>query len=206
MKSFGERLRILLEEQNSSDTRLAKTSGVPRSTIRSYFDDPKRVPGADVLFKLASALNMSPSELWMGYNENNKWEDTPEKILERLRLAQPVSIPVFEHYPVYAGNAKDAPLEYVYRPRNTVKGANLEAYRVYGHCLDPEVKNGDIVIIDRSIEAAAGNIILCVVDDDLIIGRLNEESGEYFMKNTNFRINLKDCRAVAVVIEINRRV
>ena len=81
----------------------------------------------------------------------------------------------------------------------------LEAYRITGCCLEPHVHDGDIVIVDRDRTPQSGNVLLCLVDDRLLVGRLEYVTGKAWLKNNDESIRLDDCRASAVVIEVTRR-
>ncbi|WP_240608312.1 S24 family peptidase [Dehalogenimonas alkenigignens] len=129
---------------------------------------------------------------------------TPEEILERYRLAAPVSIPVYDHFTIHAGEGV-APLEYVYRAREKAAPANVEGFKVKGTCMEPDVPEDSIVIIDRDRHPVKGNIILCLHGDEVIIGRLVERNGKLVLKNGHGEHSLESCKAHAVVVEVTRR-
>lgn len=202
---FGDRLRWYLDTLHISENQLSIMSGVPRGTIRSYLDYPERVPGSDILFAIAKALDKDPAALWAGDEISSPAPDTPEQLLEKLQLAQPVSIPVYEHFAIHAPEVREGPFEYVYLPRSMAARKKLEAYRLIGHCLEPNIHDGDIVIVDRDRPPQQNNILLCLVGDRLIIGRLEYTTGVAWLRNNDESVQLDDCRSSAVVIMVTRQ-
>jgi transcriptional regulator with XRE-family HTH domain len=59
--TFGEKLQALREKAGLSQSELARESGVSVWTLRSY-EQGRRQPLWDVLFKLAAALGVSCEE------------------------------------------------------------------------------------------------------------------------------------------------
>ena len=205
--SFGEKLKEWRLAKYWSQYELAEKSGINRGTIASW-EKGRSIPKGDSLIKLAHALGIPIEELYAaaGYTGIEvPMPDTHEQLLEKLRLAQPVSIPVYDRFPIHAGEVHEAPFEYVYLPKSMAARKNLEAYRISGYCLAPHVHDGDIVIVDRERSPEAGNILLCLVDDRLVVGWLEYTTGEARLRNNDESVKLVDCRAVAVVIEVTRR-
>ncbi|MBY9021812.1 MAG: hypothetical protein KGD67_12210, partial [Candidatus Lokiarchaeota archaeon] len=90
--------------------------------------------------------------------------ETPEEILDKLKLATPQSIPVYpwEAFPFHAGLGYE-PTEYIYRARPKMASKNIEAYIVHGKCLEPKVTDGDIIIVDREGTIDNGDIVACLM-------------------------------------------
>jgi len=209
--ALGARIKQLLAERGWSHHMLALRTGIPRPTITAIANDTRKA-SAESFVRLARAFGVPVEELHeaAGYGvaaaRGRRRQETPEEILERLRMAQPVTIPVYERFPAPIGMTRETPAEYIYRPRSEVAGAGIEAYRADGWSLEPDIRNGDIVIVDRDRTADVGDVLLGMTDDGLVVGRLQMVGGEGVLENSNLRVKLKDCRTTAVVIEVNRRV
>lgn len=57
-KTIGQKLRQVIRDRGLKQTWVADTAGMPYSTLQSILDD-KRVPSADNVAKVASALGIS---------------------------------------------------------------------------------------------------------------------------------------------------
>jgi len=66
---FGEQLRSSREKNNLSAEQLAKKCGVSRSYI-TLIEGGKRTPGAKILPKIASALNLKTNTVLNWYLED----------------------------------------------------------------------------------------------------------------------------------------
>ena len=207
-QTLGEKLRELREVRGWSQAQLAMKSGITRSHISLIELGRLANPRADVLLKLARALNIPIEELYQaaGYEVGAVGErrvETPEEILERLRVAQPISVPVYGEF--HWGTVHDEPVEYVYRARIREAGKNLEGYVVRGDCMAPKIEPGDIVIVDRDRAPEPGNVIICVVHSQIIVGRLKMVKDEVWVANNKEQVKLEECQAAAVVIEVVKR-
>jgi len=210
MATFGEKLKIIRENKGITPSELARRAGIPRTTLAAYERRSSDRPSAVIMAKLADALGFTIEDFYIevGYikPKSHRRPETPEDILERLKLAQPVSIPVYRDVMIRAGQVHEAPVEYIYRAKGKVAGHNIEAYIVHGHCMEPEINNGDIVVVDRDKQVESGKIILCVSDGDMYLGRLKKIKDEYWLVNGHGQLKLEESQAAAVVIEVIKRV
>lgn len=76
IENFSYRLSVLLEENNLSQTKLAKKIGTSNVTICRYLNG-ERIPRLDVITKMASVFNVSLDYL-LGLSKNRKSEGTSE--------------------------------------------------------------------------------------------------------------------------------
>lgn len=208
VQTLGSTLRKFREERGWSQAQLAMKAGVPRSNISLIELGRLANPRADVLLNLAKALNIRVEELYQaaGYIKEAKVErrmETAEEILEKLKVAQPISVPVYGEF--HWGTVHDEPLEYVYRARIREAGKNLEGYVVRGDCMAPKIESGDIVIVNRDRAPEPGNIVICVTRGQIRVGRLKVIKNETWVENNKEQVKLEECQAAAVVIEVVKR-
>ena len=209
VQTLGSTLRKFREERGWSQAQLAMKAGVPRSNISLIELGRLANPRADALLKLARAFNRPDvEELYQaaGYEVGVKGErrvETPEEILEKLKVAQPISVPVYGEF--HWGTVHDEPVEYVYRARIREAGKNLEGYVVRGDCMAPKIEPGDIVIVNRDRAPEPGNVVICVTHGQIIVGRLKVVKSEIWVENNKEQIKLEECQAAAVVIEVVKR-
>lgn len=198
-EAIYKRLDKLMREKRISQSELARMSGVDRSNINQILKG-KTIPKVATVAALAQALGIKASVL-MG--ETELIEDA-EQILERLRLASPMSVPVVRDFPMPAGEAAE-PLDYVYLSRTRASRKALEAYIVRGTCLSPSIEDKDVIIIDRERQIDVGDIVACLYNGELHLGRLKKIADELYIENSHGRIKLTDCPVAAPVIEVVRR-
>jgi len=205
---LGLKIKQLRQERGWSQAQLALKSGLSRSHISLIELRKFSHPRTDVLMKLARVFNIPVEELYQaaGYEVEAKIErraETPEEILEKLRVAQPISVPVYGEF--HWGTVHDEPVEYVYRAKIREAGKNLEGYVVRGDCMAPKIEPGDIVIVDRDRSPEPGNVVICITRGRIVVGRLKVVENEVWMENNKEQVKLEECQAAAVVIEVVKR-
>ncbi|AOV99520.1 transcriptional regulator [Dehalococcoides mccartyi] len=71
--------------------------------------------------------------------------------------------------------------------------------------MEPKIENGDIVVVDRDMVPEVGDIVLCLIDDELRVAKIIEQNGECILKNGQGTHSVKECQAIAVIIEVTKR-
>lgn len=189
-----------------SQSELARKAGLTPSYISRLESGSYKDIKRDAFQRLGLALDLSPTKLSeiISGRKPISYGETPEQILDRLKLAQPVSIPVYTEYPFHAGEPVE-PVEYVYRAKTTPAKRSIEGYIVHGNCLEPLISNGNIIIVDREGEINNGDIVAALIDDKLHIGRLRKIADELYLENNEGRFKFEECQVAAPVIEVIRR-
>ncbi len=216
-KSFNEVLKQLMEVKRWGVKQLSIESGVGRTTIQAYLErtNTKRVD-AEIIKKLAAAFGDEGHRLYeaLGYpapskepREEETMVEIAEKLLQKAKLSETVSVPVYERFYVHAGAEHRTPAEYFYLPRVSVAGENIEAYYVRGHCLSPKVEDGDIVVVDRDVMVEPGRLVICLLDDEICVGHFEKRGEECWLKNNDESVQIKDkeCGFCRVIIGIYKR-
>lgn len=210
LETLGERIRRYRESRAWSQEQLARKSGISRGHISVIELRKESHPRTDVLLKLARAFDIPVEDLYeaAGYEtgeREGRREETPEEILERLRVAQPVSIPVYLDFRIHAGKVHEEPVEYTYWAKPRMAGRNIQAYIVRGRCLEPDIKDGDIVIVDQDLVGEPGDLVLCLIKDEIVVGRLVVKKAQLFVQNNEELIKVEEAQNLAVIIESTRR-
>lgn len=139
--ALAQKLKQLRAERGWTQLQTAKRAGLDRGYIANLEGSkPVKRPSAQAILKLARAFNIKPEELYQaaGYIGEPKSvylrSETPEDILDRLRLATPQSIPVYpwEAFPFHAGDGVE-PIEYVYWARLKPATKNIQAHLGTSH-------------------------------------------------------------------------
>jgi len=194
-ETIGEILKRLRAERKMSQRKLGELSGVNRSYINQIEHGKVKSITLDTARKFADALGY-PRATFFG-------EDECRIDIQKLDSAI-VRVPVYDDFPVHAGQPVTA-MDYCYLGNVSPAQKTLEGYLITGDCLKPEIKDGDIVIVDREGGIENGNIVLCQVDSEVHIGRLRKIAGDYFLENNHARFKLEDISVMAPVIEVVRR-
>jgi len=202
MEEVGALIKRLREEKGMSQRQLATLSRVDRGYINQLEAGKEGSISLRTARKLAIALG-KPPEVFL-QNGNSSHTETPEEILDRLKLATPVSIPIYTDYPFHAGDPVE-PIDFVYRARPKLANKNIEGYVVHGKCLEPHINNGDVIIVDRDGEINNGDIVACLLDNELHLARLRKIADELWLENKNSRRKFEECQMAAPVIECIRR-
>jgi hypothetical protein len=157
-----------------------------------------------VLHKGAVALGLTVDELAAIVEERELVShDDPDDLLARFMAAQPHRIVIRTDFIAHAGTPV-VPLEYHWVPPGAATGSS-EAIEVKGQCLVPDIRDGDVIIVNRAAEVNAGNPVAYVYQDRLQLGKAYRMDGLVYVDNAYVRINLQECPQVAMVIQIERK-
>jgi len=210
-ENIGEIIRRVRKSKDLSQRKLSDLSGVDRAYICQLEAGKAGSITLVTARKLAQGLGVSPSIFLGSGGELQKEaptiiyrQETPEDILERLRVAISSTVPIYEDYPFHAGSPVE-PIDHVAIVRNRARGKNLEGYVARGNCLEPDIKDGYIIIVDRDGQIDNGDIVAALVDGELYLARLRRIADEVYLENNNGRIKLEDCQVAAPVIEVRRK-
>lgn len=208
--SFGDEIKRLRAERGWSQYKLAEKAGIPRTSLASI-EINRSVPKMDMMLKLASALKIRPEELYhaAGYIQYFRpifpWQkEKPEELLDRFRITMPATVPIYDEFPLHAGSPVE-PVDQVAFVRHRVRGRNLEGYIARGKCLEPDIKDGNIIIVDRDGRMDNGDIVAALVNGELYLARVRKIADEIYFENNEGRIRLEDCQFAVPVIEVRRR-
>lgn len=209
--NIGDLLGQLRREGKTSQRKLAELSGINRAYINQIEHGKVKSITLNTAIKLSKALNVSPSVFFGEAARHAKdaktayqYPETPEEILEKLKLAQPVTIPIYTDFPVHAGSGVEA-VDYIYRTRPKPARPGIEGYIVHGKCLEPVVRDKDIIIVDREAQIDNGDIVACLIKGDIHIARLRRIAEELWLENNHGKFRFEDCQVTAPVIEVVRR-
>lgn len=145
-------------------------------------------------------MNASPKPLLEAAGLSYVEPDLPES----SRLPSPTAIPIYMAFPFHAGSPTE-PIDYVYRAQIKAAPKNVEGYVVDGTCLEPVVQDKDIIVVDRDGEINNGDIVACLIDDQLHIARLRKVADELWLENNHAKWPFREVKVAAPVIEVIRR-
>ena len=190
-ETIGDIIKRLREAKGLSQRKLAGLAGIDRGYICQLEADKAGSITLKTAEKLAGGLGVSPSVFF-----GEEVHLSPVDGLDQ--------IPVYSEFPVHAGTPVE-PVSYVYREKSTPARQSLEGYIVHGECLKPAIQDRDIIIVDREGAIDNGDIVACLIDSEVHLGRLRKIAEDFFLENNHRRFKLEECSTIAPVIQVVRR-
>ena len=199
-KNIKENLRELIKARSINGKKLERLSGVSYGYIRALLDGTRVNPGAEVLLKLSHALSISIEEL-LGQKDITPSQGGGTAIPTGKQYVKEG----FHKFVVPHLGVGDEAVEEAFISVGVAAHPGIEGYVVRGNCLEPVLRDGDIILIDKDMEAALGDLIVCIIKSTFHVGRLLEVNDERCLANNTRIIKLCDCTMVAPVIEIVKK-
>ena len=155
MKTIGEYIKERRKDLNLTAQELAKLSGVSQGHI-TLIENGKRIPSFPIMIKLVNALDVN----WESFLQDTGYMKANTEPA-RMRFSRPVPLLSW----VKAGDwteVTDIPElggaeEWV---DTSVKGPNVFALRVVRDSMEPEFKEGEIVIVNPNLEAKPNDYVI----------------------------------------------
>jgi len=212
MSKVGERIKGLRELQGLTQSELADSIGTIKQTVYKYETGLITNIPSDKIEKIAALFRTTPAYL-MGWENGNNIanETTPPVSFNAVR------IPVYAR--VHAGipmEAQDDIVDWEDIPKDKTRGGReFFGIRVEGNCMEPEYREGDVVIVQRQPDCESGQDCIVYVngydaelrkvvkqDSGIMLQPLNHE-----YTPTLYRYNDPDHPVVivGVVAEIRRK-
>ena len=164
---FAENVRYIRALRGYSQLALSKLLGYTSAAIVSQWEAGRATPPADTLTRLAAMANCSVDDLL--YRDLSKPLNRDEYPRASCR------IPVYSA--VHAGipcEAIEEPVDWEDIPEDwTAGGREYFAVKVKGDCMEPEYRQGDVVIVQYSSTCNSGDdAIVRVNGDDAMLRRV----------------------------------
>jgi len=147
---IGDRIKFLRKQKKITQQKLADLIEVSKQAI-SYWERGARDPNLKQRKKICAIFNISESEL---FSDNN--------VVSLTSVLKKVPVISWVHANSFKETIEDMPSkEFVY---TTSKGENLFALKVKHSCMEPEFREGDIVVIQPNIEPSQNDFV--IIRDD----------------------------------------
>lgn len=201
VSQFGENLKRIMVAKNVSGYELAKLSKVDEGYISKLINGKVTGNVTDkIAVPLARALNVTTEEL----RGTKKTSGIPSPHI----LAKDVAASIQAYIPVYgeihAGEGME-PIDYVAMSRVRPAPETMKAYRIKGLCLEPDIIDGDTVIVDEALTPDDGDLVVCVIDGTVSIKRYRENKRGKYLENNGGTYRPEECNTLGVVTEVNRK-
>ena len=167
--------RIYEMRKNAGLTQadLAKALGVTDVAV-SKWESGKQSPSSKTLSKLADFFGVSVDEV-LGRPNSTKWKTSPTPQPDYL-TKETVLIPIIGRvragYDALAEQMIEGYMEV--EPSLLKRWPDASALKVWGKSMEPEIREGDYVIITQQAEVRSGDLaVICVNGDEGTIKRVN---------------------------------
>ena len=154
MNTFGDKLRQAMEKEGITATELSEKTGISKSTISRYLSGGYIAKQKNLL-KLSLALHVEPKFLF---------SDAVEELDANLKV---YSIPIVGK--VVAGTPIDAIeniTDYIRVTNPAAADGSYYALHVTGASMEPEMREGDLVIVHKQDDFDSGDICIVLVNGD----------------------------------------
>lgn len=206
--ALGEHIIKAREKIPWTQQELATASGISRSNVRAIETGQNKLPGANDLIKIATALKEDYQKVLLlaGYEipENvQSRKKTVIDILEEATEAMPCAIPLYAD--LYEQKEKEVTrtLATIYWPKESPLPPDVEGIVVKGDNLPYSMKQNDTVIISRQLKPEKRDLLVCRIGGKTLFGYfMIIEGKEYIVTVNNENYALKDCSVVGIVLQI----
>jgi transcriptional regulator with XRE-family HTH domain len=187
---WGDAIKGLRLEKGVRQTELADAAGVLRSHLAGVESGRIKAPGRPFLEQVAGALGLTIQELANAARQAS----TEFSGLNQLPVSA-LRVPIIGE--AHAGpEGILGPIEdYAYWSRSKAADRNIIGIICRGFCLEPEVREGDIIFIDQDLSGDPGDMVLVTVGDEIRLVPWNQ--GRHGLP--------ADAVIQGVVVEVSRR-
>lgn len=185
-RELGALIRKLREERGLTQGQLTEYAKVKRSWLSLVETGKRKRPERELLEKIAVVLHI-PSETLLaeaGYRVKPlpaPPRRTPQEILRELEAVTPILVPETTQ-PASAGAGALVEAEYwPYLPQPGERGHTFIAVPVTGDCMEPRIKAGERVIVDKSASPKPGDVVLAIHDEEAVVKILEQRNGKLYL-------------------------
>jgi SOS-response transcriptional repressor LexA len=209
MTTMGDRLKRAIKMAGTSQSDLARKSGIKQQTI-SYLI-ASHSTGSGYAVRLATSLGVNPLWLQEGVGDPHDPLVTVAPWPEGARASWVVKVKQDQVETILSGGEIDGPRVVT----SAGVGPNAFAMDVHGRAMAPEMREGDEIIVDRDVRPDPGDLVVAIVDGRPVLRRwrpLPVDAGgisfELAASNPDYPAvssRHQDCLVVGVVVEHRRR-
>lgn len=199
--NVGEKLKQLREARGLSPEKLGLLADMSGQYIRKLESRARESITLGTAQKLAKGLGVKPEVFFEGEDINKP--QSPKSALSDLEVSISAYIPVYAE--VCAGEGMDA-IDYVACTRLKPAPETHRAYRVKGLSMDPEVREGDTVIVDTALTPINNDLVVVIIDGKASLKWYKEDNqGNKWLENHFGKYKPEECNIHGVVVEWNHK-
>lgn len=207
-ETFGEWLKLMMRRRGLSQSDLARGADVTRSAVSRWVND-LALPDTESCVRLARFFNEPIEHVYALAGHPVNYEPRPpqprsirEQALEFL-AGMPVAVPVFDQL-ASAGPGQTV-MDYVYLEPGYETDGRYIAIRVKGRSMEPDLRDGDTVILDTEAVAEVGELVVATVGDEVFVKELRRKGDHLVLVGRDKReIPADDAKIEGVAIQTIR--
>jgi SOS-response transcriptional repressor LexA len=210
---FADWLTIQMKARGLSQAELARQMTISPSTVNKWLKG-FGTPDTQSCAKLAKALRIPledvyraaghPSEAAEPSSVDQRYEDRVRSAMAEL-LGAVVEIPIHEQ--TASAGFGDEVLEYVYWSAPRVAGRNIVGMKVHGDSMEPDIKDGDTIYVDKDAAPRPGDIVVAAVGPGIVVKYFRDDGRRKFLEGADGRaMDMKAAKIEGVVIQLSRDV
>ena len=157
--TLGKKIKQAREAKGVTLNDIAEKIGVAKSTIQRYENGKISTPKLPVVHAIASALDVNPS--WLVGKSPDMYEPV------NVNRSSAVRIPVLGSVP--AGiplEAIEDVIDYEEIPSAMASKGDYFALKINGHSMEPQIMDGDVIIVLKTDDVDSGDIAIVMVNGD----------------------------------------
>lgn len=182
----GTWLRAQIARQYASQAEFARAAGVPGQYVSNWVNG-KIALSLEYLPAVARALHLDAhtvaERMGIPLPDRAPPPRSAEDILAELEANAPVAVPVVQN--MVASMGSGIPIEdFLYLPPRFRRGkrTRILAVKAEGHCMEPDIRDGDYVIFDKDASFHPGDIVVAAVDGQVMVKRLVRNGTGYVLR------------------------
>ena len=193
LESLAVRLRSFREAKGLTKYRLAKLCGISETYLYRLELGQIKNPRRDTLQTLARGLNITLAELVGETAPIDTW-----KLVEQSLKA---------YIPVYAGlyEVGMVPIDYAVCTRAQMPSETVCGYRIDGLSFEPEIRDGDTLIVDSGLKPELGDLVLATKNGQVMVGCYGESGDAKWLEDSHGRYQLEDVLVHGVITQYVRK-
>ena len=188
-KEFGNRVKKCREDMGMNQQTLATKIGVSLTTIQNY--EGGQLPKGSHAIRLAQALSISLDFLFLGKSSSTLPNQPSE--FQLLFDEEIVMIPMVEAVLSAGGGSFETngnyEKGYAFRRdfiRRKGNPNSMVLMRVSGDSMEPEIRDGDVVLLDQSkTRIVPGKMFAVGFEESIYIKRIDNLPGKVILKSEN---------------------
>lgn len=171
-ESFGEWLRGMVQRRGLSQVAVAKGLAVSQAALSRWLHDVA-TPDPDSCSKIAQFLHIPVEDVYAraGHpvsTEPPAWRPRSfDDIVLEMMAGRPVAVPVVDQL-ASAGPGQQV-MDYVYLEPGYETDGRYVAIRVKGRSMEPELHDGDIVVLDTHASPEVGDTVVATIEDEVFV-------------------------------------
>lgn len=194
MEKLSIVLKKLRESRNLTIVELANKAGLGKGTVGDI-ETGRSKSTVETLNKIAIALELNENEkdlldsAFLGRKITQSKKNDSKSKLQYIGQIKQKKIPFFPDIQASAGygclNEDETELEFIEVPEELAKPGNI-AIRVFGESMEPEIKDGDTIVIEtKCVECIKNKIIVVNYQGAVYLKKFVEEGNTCYLVSIN---------------------